>query len=53
MAQDVKCAVDSCTFWKHGNRCSADMIKIEYYTEERAHTSHETGCRTFKPADNI
>ena len=53
MAQDVKCAVDSCTFWKHGNRCSADMIKIEHYSEERAHTRHQTGCRTFKPAEDL
>jgi len=49
MAQDVKCSVDSCSFWKHGNRCSADAISVMNYTEERARTSHETGCRTFKP----
>ncbi|WP_110927333.1 DUF1540 domain-containing protein [Bacillus massiliglaciei] len=49
MAEDVKCTVDSCTFWKHGNRCSAEMISVTSYSEERAHQSNETGCRTFKP----
>ncbi|WP_430090190.1 DUF1540 domain-containing protein [Peribacillus butanolivorans] len=26
MAQDVKCSVDTCSFWKHGNRCAADPV---------------------------
>lgn len=50
MAQDVKCSVDSCSFWKNGNRCSAEKISVTSYSEERAYTSHETGCRTFKPS---
>ncbi|WP_230130298.1 DUF1540 domain-containing protein [Bacillus sp. CECT 9360] len=53
MAQDVKCSVDSCHFWKHGNRCSADMISVVSYSEERARTSNETGCRTYRPAENL
>ena len=53
MAQDVKCSVDNCTFWKHGDRCAADIINVVSYTEERAHTSHETGCRTFKPTQGL
>lgn len=51
MAEDVKCSVDSCHFWKHGNRCGAERISVVSYSEERARTSHNTGCRTFRPRE--
>lgn len=49
MAKDVKCRVNSCQFWKNGNRCGAKNIVVEMYSDERAHTSGETGCQTFQP----
>ncbi|SFC59321.1 protein of unknown function [Bacillus sp. OV322] len=50
MAEDVKCTVNNCRYWKHGNRCSAESIMVVNYSEERAHTSNDAGCRTFEPA---
>ncbi|MGN1402100.1 MAG: DUF1540 domain-containing protein [Bacillus sp. (in: firmicutes)] len=51
MAKDVKCGVHSCAFWSSGNRCSAKNIVVEMYSEERAYTSSQTGCKTFQPKD--
>lgn len=51
MAKDVKCGVNSCTFWKSGNRCAAKQIVVEMYSDERARTSGQTGCQTFRPKD--
>ncbi|MFD4817522.1 DUF1540 domain-containing protein [Peribacillus butanolivorans] len=28
MTQDVKCSVDTCSFWKHGNRCATDPVLL-------------------------
>ncbi|MFE4897186.1 DUF1540 domain-containing protein [Peribacillus butanolivorans] len=28
MAQGVKCSIDTCSFWKHSNRCAADPVLL-------------------------
>jgi hypothetical protein len=53
MAQDVKCSVDSCHFWKQGNLCTADNIMVVSYTQGEAHTSSEAGCKTFRPVEQL
>ncbi|MET3697161.1 DUF1540 domain-containing protein [Bacillus oleivorans] len=51
MAKDVKCEVNNCIFWEHGNLCGADEIYVVAQRGDRAHNSKETDCKTFKPAD--
>ncbi|MEK3798266.1 DUF1540 domain-containing protein [Peribacillus sp. FSL H8-0477] len=53
MPHGVKCSVDSCHFWRNGNRCSADHINVVSYTEERARTSEEVACKTFRPSEDL
>ncbi|MGM9929946.1 MAG: DUF1540 domain-containing protein [Bacillus sp. (in: firmicutes)] len=53
MAQDVKCRVNSCTFWKTGNKCAAKNITVDMYSDERARTSGQTGCQTFRPKEDL
>ncbi|MFS0780454.1 DUF1540 domain-containing protein [Bacillus sp. 1P06AnD] len=54
MAKDVKCSANTCFYWKHGNQCSAKKIMVEVYSsEERARTSSQTGCQTFRPKDEL
>lgn len=51
MPNGVKCSVNSCHFWKQGNKCAAEKIQVNMYSEERALKSGDTGCKTFRPAD--
>ncbi|GLB58611.1 DUF1540 domain-containing protein [Cytobacillus sp. NCCP-133] len=51
MAKDVLCEVNNCSFWKNGNRCSADQIYVVSHTGETADNSKETDCKTFEPHD--
>lgn len=51
MPNDVKCSVNSCHFWKQGNKCAAEKIQVNMYSEERALRSGDTGCKTFRPSD--
>lgn len=54
MAKDVACSVDSCTYWSHGNRCSAEKIKVNnMHSDEHAYKSDETNCETFKPSSSL
>ncbi|MDF2557156.1 MAG: hypothetical protein K0R71_984 [Bacillales bacterium] len=54
MAKDVACSVDSCTYWEHGNKCSANKIKVNnVHSDERAYKSDETSCETFKPNSSL
>ncbi|MGM9923115.1 MAG: DUF1540 domain-containing protein [Bacillus sp. (in: firmicutes)] len=53
MAKDVKCTVNSCEFWKNGNKCGAKNIVVEMYSEGRSRTSGQTGCQTFRPKDGL
>ncbi|MBS4025838.1 MAG: DUF1540 domain-containing protein [Clostridia bacterium] len=47
MAKDVKCEVNSCSFWAQGNGCNADSIYV-VANSQQARTSDETDCKTFK-----
>ncbi|WP_075050822.1 DUF1540 domain-containing protein [Bacillus testis] len=54
MAKDVKCGVNTCFYWKHGNHCGAKNILVEVYSpDERAHSSSHTGCHTFRPKEEF
>lgn len=53
MPNGVKCSVDSCHFWKAGNKCAAEKIQVNTYSEERAYKSGHTGCKTFRPSNDI
>ena len=58
---EIKCSVDSCSYWGKGNVCEADAIMVrnnkpqDYDMEigtmgdTEAETSAETMCETFKP----
>jgi hypothetical protein len=46
MAKDVLCEVDTCVHWHNGNKCAAEQIYIT--SQEKAHTSAETDCKTFE-----
>lgn len=60
---DVKCSVNSCTYWGTGNRCEADTIFVDNNIGEGddmeigkiggdpADVSEQTCCRTFKPGE--
>ena len=32
MPHGVKCSVDSCHFWKEGNKCAAERIAVHTYS---------------------
>ncbi|WP_074432783.1 DUF1540 domain-containing protein [Neobacillus jeddahensis] len=49
MAQDVLCEVNNCTYWAHGNKCSADKIYVVSHTGDTAESQRETDCKTFEP----
>lgn len=49
MAKDVKCEVNSCTYWAAGNLCNASSIYVVNRKGAHAHTSEETDCKTFEP----
>ena len=42
----VKCVVNSCHYYKQGDKCSAGQIEI---LPRNATSSDETDCGTFKP----
>ncbi|WP_227762609.1 DUF1540 domain-containing protein [Zhaonella formicivorans] len=45
---EVRCYVDSCTFWK-GNICTAGAIEVASEDAEKTpHRSDHTMCNTFK-----
>ncbi|MGE5552278.1 MAG: DUF1540 domain-containing protein [Bacteroidota bacterium] len=58
---EIKCSVDSCSYWGRGNVCEADEImvrnnkpqdydmEIGTMGEVEAETSAQTMCETFKP----
>jgi hypothetical protein len=47
VVKDVKCEVNSCTFWAQGNGCNADSIYV-VANSAQAKKSEETDCKTFK-----
>ncbi|MEW6622826.1 MAG: DUF1540 domain-containing protein [Bacillota bacterium] len=47
MAKDVRCEVNSCTYWSQGNSCNADSIYVVSQGGSAA-TSDDTDCKTFK-----
>ncbi|MDW7674143.1 MAG: DUF1540 domain-containing protein [Bacillota bacterium] len=47
MAKDVKCEVESCSFWAQGNGCNADSIYVVAQSNQ-AQNSEETDCKTFR-----
>jgi hypothetical protein len=50
MPKDVMCEVSSCNYWGNGNLCQADQIYVvSHADEEKARTTEETDCHTFKP----
>lgn len=62
MAQEILCEVQSCYFYKEGDRCSAERIYVVNNSRvsptmevgtigggRHAHSSEETACKTFKP----
>ncbi|PPA70951.1 DUF1540 domain-containing protein [Jeotgalibacillus proteolyticus] len=49
MAQDVLCEVNNCSYWKKGNKCSADAIYVVSHKGKKASKSEETDCQTFEP----
>lgn len=50
MPKDVMCEVSSCNYWGNGNLCQADQIYVvTHVEEEKARTTEETDCHTFKP----
>ncbi len=48
MTPSVTCIVDSCTFWREGDLCDADEIKV---SGQGANECQDTNCVTFEPAD--
>lgn len=49
MAKDVLCEVNNCTYWGHGNKCSADSIYVVSHHGKAASSQEETDCKTFEP----
>jgi Domain of Unknown Function (DUF1540). len=48
--QDLKCTVDTCSYWGSGNHCTASGIEVNNQSS-KANTSDETVCKTFKPQE--
>ncbi|MED1866028.1 DUF1540 domain-containing protein [Fictibacillus nanhaiensis] len=48
MAQDVLCEVNNCVYNEKGNRCGASQIYVVSNTGNKADSSDETDCKTFK-----
>ena len=44
--QGIKCEVNTCYYYMHGDKCSANMIEVQ---PRNASNSQETDCGTFKP----
>lgn len=42
----VKCVVNSCHYYEHGDLCSASQIEIQ---PRNARNTEETDCATFSP----
>lgn len=50
----VKCTVNTCTHYLHGDRCGAANIDVMHEDETQMSTQHEeTMCKTFSHARNI
>jgi len=49
LAKDVKCEVNSCTYWGAGNLCNASSIYVVNRSGQQASNSEETDCKTFEP----
>ncbi|MGG3572649.1 DUF1540 domain-containing protein [Bacillus gobiensis] len=45
----ILCEVNNCSYWGDGNKCTADAIYVVSHTGDKAKTSEETDCKTFKP----
>ncbi|MDR3287884.1 MAG: DUF1540 domain-containing protein [Peptococcaceae bacterium] len=45
---DLKCTVDSCHFWRNGDHCHASEVEVNTQAD-KAHSSADTVCTTFKP----
>ncbi|MED1864366.1 DUF1540 domain-containing protein [Fictibacillus nanhaiensis] len=48
MAQDVLCEVNNCVYNEKGNRCGASQIYVVSNRGNKADSSDETDCKTFK-----
>ncbi len=42
----IKCVVNSCHYYDHGDHCTASKIEVQH---RDAHNSKETDCATFTP----
>lgn len=64
MPQEILCEVNSCYFYREGDRCGANRIYVVNSARtspsaefgsigqvRHARTSEETACKTFKPRD--
>ena len=51
MGQEILCEVNNCTYWSHGNKCSAKSIYVVSQNGKTAANSEETDCKTFAPTD--
>ncbi|HSH25816.1 MAG TPA: DUF1540 domain-containing protein [Massilibacterium sp.] len=49
MAKDVLCEVNNCSYWKQGNKCSAEQIFVVSQNGNHAKHQEETDCKTFEP----
>lgn len=46
----IKCSVESCRYWAHGEQCNASAIEVNVEGGgTRAHSSEQTNCHTFAP----
>lgn len=45
----VKCVVNTCYYYKEGDRCSASKIEIQ---PRNAVNTEQTDCATFRPNNN-
>ncbi|MGG5252520.1 DUF1540 domain-containing protein [Neobacillus sp. SM06] len=48
MKLEVKCDVENCKYWAHGDQCVADSIYIIGLHGEKAANVGETACKTFE-----
>jgi len=48
ITEGVKCVVNTCSYYKEGDRCAAGQIEIR---PRNAKSSDETDCATFEPTN--
>ncbi len=46
----VKCVVNTCVYYEHGDHCSASKIEIQ---PRNASSTEETDCATFSPDNQL